>query len=116
MKQTMIELMTQMMPYMMPAVYAGAALLAIGVIALLAWIFSGWGTGLLRFSGRLLVIFGLFFLACEIAGLFLGAEPKINFGDSTKFEFNTKPFWMFGLAFLIPGFIMRLMGAFRPTH
>ncbi|MGO9460265.1 MAG: transporter [Rhodomicrobium sp.] len=116
MKQTMMELMTQMMPYMMPAVYAGAALLAIGVIALLVWFFSGWCTRLLRLAGRLLIVFGLFFLACEFAGLFLGAEPKINFGDATKFEFNTKPFWMFGLAFLIPGIVMRVLGAFRPTH
>jgi hypothetical protein len=116
MKQTMLDLTTQMMPYMVPAVYAGGVLLIAGVLALLSWIVSSWGTGLLRFSGRLLVVLGLFFLACEIAWVLLGADPRINLGEAAKLEFNTKPFWMLGLAFLIPGFVMRMLGALRPTH
>jgi len=116
MKQTMIDLMTQMMPYMMPVAYAGAALLALGVVALLFWFFTGWGTGLLRFAGRLAVIVGLFFLACQAAGMYLQMQPELNLGDATKFEFNTVGFWIVGLVFLIPGLVLRMFGSFRPTH
>ncbi len=116
MKEQLLDLMTKMMPYMMPVVYAGAALLVLGLIGFLTWLLSGWGTGLMRFSGRLLILLGLFFLACQIAGMILGAEPSINFGDATKFEFNTKPFWMIALVLLIPGFFIRIFGAMRPTH
>jgi membrane-bound ClpP family serine protease len=48
---------------MTPAAYAGAVLLAVGILALLAWILTHRGTGLLRLSGRLLMLLGAFFLA-----------------------------------------------------
>jgi hypothetical protein len=48
--------------------------------------------------------------------MLLGAAPAINFGDATKYEFNLKPFWMVGLAFLVPGLvILALRGPSRKS-
>jgi hypothetical protein len=116
MKESMLDLMTKMMPYMMPVAYAGGVLLLLGIIGFAVWIISGWGSGLLRFSSRLLILLAIFFLACQVAGMILGAEPRINFGDAAKFEFNTQPFWLVALVFLVPAFFMRIFGAMRPTH
>lgn len=113
MKQTMLDLMVAMMPYMMPLVYAGGVLLALGALATLVRLASGSAAGLARISGRLLMALGVFFLACQVAGMVLGAPPSINFGDATKFEFNLKPFWQIGLALLIPGFLFLLIGGRR---
>ncbi|MDE3116778.1 MAG: transporter [Pseudomonadota bacterium] len=106
MHQMMLDLMVKMMPFMMPLVYAGGALLAIAVVALVAQIASGRGGGLATACGWLLVILGVFFLACQAAGMFLGAAPSINFADSTKGDFDLKPFWEIGLGMLVPGIVI----------
>jgi hypothetical protein len=112
MRQFMLDAMAMMMPYMMPLVWVGAALIAVGVLSVLVRLVSG---GLLMtreaasWSGTLLIVIGLFFIACQGAGMLLGAAPAINFGDSAKYEFDLKPFWMVGLAFLIPGFFVRAL-------
>lgn len=99
----MLDLMVKMMPLMMPLVYLGGILLAIGVLALIVHLVSGKAGGVARFAGWLLAGLGLFFLVCQAAGMWLGATPSINFGDSAKFEFDLRPFWQIGLAMLIPG-------------
>ncbi|MBU6442575.1 MAG: transporter [Alphaproteobacteria bacterium] len=106
MHQMMIGLMAKMMPFMMPLVYAGGALLAIGVVVLIAQIASGRGGGLAKTCGWLLVILGVFFLACQAAGMVLGAAPSINFADSTKGDFDLRPFWEIGLGMLVPGLVI----------
>lgn len=106
MKQTMLDLMVKMMPFMMPLVYIGGALLAIGVLALLLRLATGKAGGIARLAGWLLIGLGLFFLLCQAAGAWLGSTPSINFGDSAKFEFDLKPFWEIGLAMLIPGVLI----------
>jgi hypothetical protein len=102
-KQTMLDLMVKMMPLMMPLVYAGGALLVIAVLALVLRLATGKAGGITRMAGWLLAALGVFFLVCQAAGMWLGATPSINFGDSAKFEFDLKPFWEIGLAMLIPG-------------
>jgi hypothetical protein len=109
MHQMMLDLMVKMMPFMMPLVYAGGALLAIGVLATIAEIALGKGGGLARLCGWLLLILGVFFLACQVAGMMLGATPSINFADSTKGDFDLKPFWEIGLALLVPGLVIALI-------
>ena len=109
MKQMMLDMMVRMMPFMMPLVYAGAALIAIGVVATLAQFVGGRGGGIARLSVWLLLVLGIFFLASQAAGMMLGAAPSINFGDSTKFEFDLKPFWQIGLGLLIPGTLIALV-------
>lgn len=106
MKQTMLDLMVKMMPLMMPLVYLGGVLLAIGVLALLLHLAAGKASGIARFAGWFLAGLGVFFLACQVAGMWLGATPSINFGDSAKFEFDLKPFWQIGLAMLVPGVLI----------
>jgi hypothetical protein len=99
----MLDLMVKMMPLMMPLVYIGGVLLAAGALALAISIATGRAGGIARFAGWFLAALGVFFLACQAAGMWLGAAPSINFGDSTKFEFDLKPFWEIGLAMLAPG-------------
>ena len=41
-------------------------------------------------------------------GLWLGAQPSINFGNPKKFEFILVPFWQLGLAALAGSFILWL--------
>ena len=106
MHQMMIDLMAKMMPFMMPLIYAGGALLAIGVLALLVQITAGKGGGLAMLCGWLLVILGLFFLACQGMGMMLGAAPSINLANSAAGEFDLKPFWEVGLAMLVPGIVV----------
>ena len=114
--EQMTQIMTKMMPYMWYIADVGLALLAIGAVAWLIWLLSGQGTGLLRFSGRLLVVLGVFFVACQLAGLLLGMKPWLNLGDISKGEFEALPFWMIGLPFIVVGLFMRIFGAFRRTH
>jgi hypothetical protein len=117
--QDIIELMTQLMKNMMPYMWyiadAGIAALILGAIAWLIWLITGGATGLLRFCGRLLVVLGVFFVLCQIAGLLLGMKPWLNLGDINKGEFDALPFWMIGLPFIVTGFFLRLFGAIRPT-
>lgn len=112
MRQFMLDMMAMMMPFMMPLVWVGVALTVVGVLSVLARLVSG---GLLTtrqaasWSGTLLIAIGLFFLAAQGAGMLLGAMPAINFGDAMKYEFDLKPFWMVGLALLIPGIAIRAL-------
>jgi hypothetical protein len=115
MQQMMLDMMVQMMPYMKPIFYTGVALLALGVIATLVTLANGAAAGMARVTGRLLVALGIFFLACQVAGMVLGAQPAINFGDSTKFEFILYPFWQIGLALLVPGLLILMVGGRRTT-
>jgi hypothetical protein len=113
--ELMTQIMTKMMPYMWYIADVGIAALILGGIAWLIWLFTGNATGLLRLCGRLLVVIGVFFVLCQIAGLGLGMKPWLNLGDVSKGEFDALPFWMIGLPFFVVGFVLRLFGALRPT-
>ncbi len=113
--ELMTQIMTKMMPYMWYIADVGIAALILGAIAWLNWLFTGGSTGLLRFCGRLLIVLGIFFVACQIAGLLLGMKPWLNLGDIGKGEFEALPFWMIGLPFIVTGFFLRIFGALRPT-
>jgi hypothetical protein len=102
-------------PFLLPLGYVGGVLLLSGCLGLAIWIFKGWGTRLLRFSGRLLVVFGALFLVCQVVWMGVGLEPRIT-TEASLLEFKSRPFWMVGLAFLIPGFVMRIIGSMRPTY
>jgi hypothetical protein len=112
----MTQIMAKMMPYMWYIADVGIAFLALGAAAWLIWLFAGRATWLLRLSGRMLVILGVFFVACQIAGLLLGMKPWLNLGDVSKAEFDALPFWMIGLPFIVTGIFMRIFGSLRPTH
>lgn len=108
MKQLMLDMMVAMMPYMMPIIWIGEAALAIGLVA---WMVStivrpnDLPAAVLLWCGRIAAGIGVFFIACQFAGVMLGATPAINFGDTTKFEFNLVPFWQIGAAFLLAGIL-----------
>ena len=111
MQQMMLDMMIQMMPYMKPLVYVGAALLVVGVLMALVSLVSGSGSALVRMSAAGLIALGVFFLACQGAGALLGAKPSINFGDPANFEFILYPFWQIGGVLLVVGLILRVISA-----
>lgn len=108
MKQLMLDMMVAMMPYMMPIIWLGWVALGVG---LLAWMVGAMvrpndkPANLLLWCGRVAAGIGIFFIACQLAGMVLGATPAINFGDATKFEFNLVPFWQIGAGFLLAGIL-----------
>ncbi len=102
-------------PYTTQFAYAGAILLFIGWLAAVAWVIRHRGTGLLRLAGRLLMLLGVLFLGLQVAGLFLGIDTMTDF-EGAWVAMDKKPFWLVGLALLVPGFILRILGAIRPTH
>jgi hypothetical protein len=101
MKEMLLDVMSAMMPAMMPLVWIAAAVTAASIVVL---VMRRYGAAL--WGGGLTMAFGIFFLACQILGALLGAQPSINFGDPSEFEFILVPFWQIGLAFLIPGLIV----------
>lgn len=109
MKQMLLDMMVAMMPFMMPIVWLGYASVAVGALLIVGGMVMpglAQSRGLALLAGRVAAGVGLFFIACQIAGILLGATPAINFGDSTKFEFNLVPFWQVGAAFLVAGIII----------
>ncbi len=116
MKQILLDMMVMMMPFMMPIVKAGYVAAAVGAVGAVASAFvpslSNWAL----IAARVTAGIGIFFLACEVMGFLLGANPGINLGDSTKFEFNIKPFWYFGAAFLVAGIVIGYFAGRRPAH
>lgn len=114
--EQMTQIMAAMMPYMWHIANVGLAFLVLGGLAWLIWLYNGHATWLLRLSGRILVVLGIFFIACQIVGLLLGMNAFLNLADPNKYEFAPLPFWMIGLPFIVTGLFMRIFGSFRPTH
>lgn len=109
MKHMLLDMMVAMMPFMMPIVWLGYAAVAVGALLAVGGLVmpglsqsGGWAL----LAGRVAAGVGLFFIACEVMGYLLGANPGINFGDSSKFEFNIWPFWMLGAGFLAAGILI----------
>ena len=97
-------MMTAMMPAMVPLVWIGGILTVIAIVLYILAGKTGYKPAL--WAARGAMAFGIFFLACQLAGMLLGAGPSINFGDPKKFEFILVAFWKIGLAMLIPGWII----------
>lgn len=104
MKQFMLDMMTAMMPAMVPMVWIGGIVTVLAIILFIIGSKTGYKPAL--WLARVAMAFGLFFLACQVAGYLLGAGPSINFGDPRNFEFILVAFWKIGLAMLIPGWIV----------
>lgn len=109
MLQTIANTASYATPLAEPLTYAGVALLLLGLAGFVVWVFCCWGTGLMRACGRSLVVIGALFLVFEAAWLFSGVEPSVKYTGGL-------PLWALGFAFVVPGLLMRLVGAIRPTH
>ncbi len=109
MLQTIAGTASYVTPLAEPLTYAGVSLLLLGLAGFFVWVFCCWGTGLMRYCGRSLVVIGVLFLTFQALWLFSGIEPSFTNPGGV-------PLWAFGLAFVIPGLFMRLVGAIRPTH
>jgi hypothetical protein len=102
MKQLLIDMMGAMMPFMKTPVLIGGGLVVVGLLLLAAKLFSGRGPGL-GVVAWVLVALGVFYVICQLMGMYLGMVPTINFGDPRKFEFRTVEFWKIGAIFLASG-------------
>jgi hypothetical protein len=109
MLQTIADTVSYVTPIAGPLAYVGVALLLLGLTGFVVWVFCCWGTGLMRYCGRSLVVIGALFLMFEAAWLLFGVEPSVKNAAGA-------PFWVLGLGFVFPGVFMRLVGAIRPTH
>ncbi len=113
MHETVFVAASEMTPFMGAIAITGELLIFAGLVGLAVWIFKGWGTGILRFSGRFLVALGAFFLSSQVLWMFAGLKPSLGFEDAVALGAQ---FWVLGLAFILPGFFMRIVGAMRPTY
>jgi hypothetical protein len=113
MKQAMLSMMAAMMPYMMPLVWLGGGLVVAGFALLIISLVVG-RRGLLHrgvgWAGAVSLLLGAFFLLSQFAGMWLGATPFINLGDSRQYQFVLVPFWQVGLALLVSGTILWRLG------
>lgn len=104
MKQFMLDTMTAMMPAMFPMFWIGVILAVLAIVLYIVAAKTGYKAPLWAARGGM--AFGLFFVACQVAGFLLGAGPSLNFGDPKNFEFILVPFWVLGLGLLIPSWIV----------
>jgi len=108
MKQALMDIMVAMMPAMKPMVWLGISMMFIGFVALVLRITLGKTSLLkttLKWTGGILLGLGSFFVIAQFMGMWLGASPKINFGDPAKFEFILYQFWQIGLVGLAGGIV-----------
>jgi len=116
MKDTLIEIMIAMMPYMKPFMYIGIAFAVLGLILVLTKMAAKTSENTaLRWSLRIVYITAGFFLLAQVMGYIPNMPPTINFGDSSKFEFILVSFWQVGLAFLFAAIALKLMGKVGQT-
>ena len=111
MKDMMINLMVNMMPFMKPFMWIGVVVAAIGLMFVIAKrVFKIDNSTVITWTGRVVLITAIFFLAAQAAGYFLSMPPTINFGDSSKFEFILVSFWQIGVAFLVSALVIKFVG------
>ncbi len=111
MKDSMIEMMLAMMPYMKPFMYFGVVIAILGIVLVLIKLMSKSDSNKgIVWSMRIVSVTAVFFLAAQAAGIYLSMSPTVNFGDSSKFEFNLVSFWQIGLAFLIAAILIKVLG------
>lgn len=114
MKQFMMDMMILMMPAMKPLVWMGAIIAVSGVaLMLLRQIMNEKNGAMVLLAGRIMLGLAVFFLACQVAGMWLEMAPQINFGDFEKMEFKLVPFWHIGVGFFIVALILGFVGGRR---
>jgi len=114
MKDTFINIMVSMMPLMKPFMWCAATVALVGITLTIANL--AFRTEIRKgvvWSGRLVLVAAIFFLAAQGAGSILNMPPTINFGDAAKFQFILVSFWQIGLALLIAGLSIRYLGTLR---
>ncbi|VAW58726.1 hypothetical protein MNBD_GAMMA08-2405 [hydrothermal vent metagenome] len=108
MKDSMIDMMVMMMPYMKPFMWIGVVAVVAGILLVIAnLVFKSNTLKASTLLGRVVFGVSVFFIAAQLAGYFLNMPPTINFGDSSKFEFILVSFWKIGAAFFIAGLIIK---------
>ena len=110
MKNSMIEMMVAMMPYMKPLMWLGIVMATIGLLVVLSnmVLHTNINKGF-TWSCRIALATAIFFLAAQLAGYFLNMPPTVNFGDSSKFEFILVSFWQIGTGLLFASLFIKFL-------
>jgi hypothetical protein len=112
MKETVINLMLAMMPYMKPFMWTGVGIAVAGLLLLLAqYIFKTNTRRATKWTTVLVFVASVFFILAQVAGYLLNMTPAINFGDSANFEFVLVSFWQIGVGFLLVSIVLKFAGS-----
>jgi len=105
----MIDTMSAMMPFMRPLSFVAFALIVVGLLLALVSRMGGGRSRLARWCGSFVLLAGIFLLACELAGRFLGFEPTILYAAPFDREMyvNQWPFWAVGGMLVVVGMIVK---------
>jgi len=115
MKDAFINMMVTMMPVMKPLMWFATAVAIIGLLLTLSNLaFKTRIRSGVIWTGRIVLVAAVFFLAAQLAGAVLNMPPTINFGDAAKFQFILVSFWQIGLVLLVTGMFIRYIGMRRP--
>ncbi len=60
--------------------------------------------------GRFLLIMGIIYIMCQIAGVFLGLSASVNFGDFMNWQNVIVEFWKLGVGMIIVGSLLSVSG------
>ncbi len=60
--------------------------------------------------GRFLLIMGIIYIMCQIAGIFLGLSASVNFGDFMNWQNLIVEFWKLGVGMIIVGSALSISG------
>ena len=101
------QIVEKIAPYMDYAVYVALGVLAITLLAFCARMLTGACNDLMRFSSRLLIVFGGIFLVYQIVNVFSGAAKHV---------FHNQPYWLVAAILLLSGIFFRLFATLRPTR
>ncbi len=115
MKDTLIDMMVNMMPLMKPMMWLAIIAAAIGLLFALGRIaFKANACKMVSWSSRIVLTIATFFLASQLMGYLLSMPPTFNLGDSSKFEFILVSFWKVGAALLAAGIVIHYSCRFQP--
>lgn len=110
MKQMMIDMMGAMMPYMKIPMWAAIVIAGLGALLFLRRLVfkkdAPFGA-----IGWVLMVIGLFYLACQGMGMWLGMKPFVTlFANPSEFNFGYKVyFWSLGVISFAVGLAFRLL-------
>lgn len=114
MKDTLIDMMVVMMPFMKPFMWVSVLFVALGFLLIIVnMIFKRNTLTGVVWSSRIVFVSALFFILAQIAGYFLNMPPTINFGDASKFEFILVSFWQISLVLFVAGLIIKLASSLK---
>ncbi|VAW78023.1 hypothetical protein MNBD_GAMMA12-3878 [hydrothermal vent metagenome] len=110
MRETMLQMMQKMGPFMGPMFWTGVVFLGIGAVFLLARFLNANTGKAVSWSSSIVIILGLFFVVAHFMGTYLGMDtPFIAFGDVATFDIIKGDFWMLGAGLFVSAVFLKIL-------